>query len=29
MMELCMALIGAALFILAWGFIQLCEGLGK
>jgi hypothetical protein len=29
MMELCMALIVAALFILAWAFIYLCSALGK
>jgi hypothetical protein len=29
MLELCMVLIGAVLFILAWAFVHLCESLGK
>jgi hypothetical protein len=29
MMELCMALITAALFILAWAFVHACSALEK
>jgi len=29
MMDLCMVLIVAALFILGWGLVHACEALGK